>query len=224
MKKFVWSFWVGMVLVGIWSTAGHYFAPLPPPELLETGNIIPGREWFLEQLPLYKENWLITALHVVPSFLFMSLILLQLSPRIRKGNIAVHRWIGRLFVLSAISIAISGLLLGIIMPFGGAIETAGVVVMSIAFLYFLFMGVLRIRQRRVTEHRYWMLNMVALAFAPITMRMVITVVMLSTSYSGPTVFGPAMWIAMVINLFVLHRFILDKRPQHDVLQASAVSQ
>jgi hypothetical protein len=43
-QKLTISVFVFMVLAGLWSTAGHYLAPPPPAELLQTMTIAPGPE------------------------------------------------------------------------------------------------------------------------------------------------------------------------------------
>ncbi|MBD3670433.1 MAG: DUF2306 domain-containing protein [Gammaproteobacteria bacterium] len=211
MKKVYLSGFIFMVLLGLFATAGHYLAPRPTAEMLATMSVAPGVEWFTEQLPRYAQHPVMTALHIVPSFLFMLLILVQLSPRVRERALPTHRWLGRLFVLMSVVIGVSGLLLGIIMPFGGLFETVVIVVVGLAFLAVLAMGVIRIRQGRIAEHRYWMLHMVALAFVPVTMRILLNLGMFTTELSGPSLFGPTMLLGTVINLWVLHGFVLRGR-------------
>lgn len=200
-----------MVMAGLWATAGHYLVPRPTGQMLETMNIAPGPQWFLEQLPRYDRHAVIAALHVVPSFIFMLLILFQLSGRLRQRYLQVHRWTGRVFVVLGFVIGISGLMLGVIMPFGGAVESLAVFLIGIGFLYSLTMGVMRIRQGRIAEHRHWMLYMTAFGFAPITMRLLLGIGMYTTDFTGPALFGPTMLLGMLLNLWVLHRFVLGTR-------------
>lgn len=212
-NRIAFSLFVFMVLVGLWATAGHYLASRPSAEVLATVNVPPGPEWFLEQLPRYDQQVLLTALHVIPSFVFMLLLLLQLSGRLRQRYPQLHRWNGRLFVLLGFLIGCTGLILGIIMPFGGTVETLAVIIMGVAFLLALFMGLQRIRQGRITEHRYWMLHMIALGISPLTMRLLLGVAMYTTDFSGVQLFGPSMFLAMAINLFLLHAVVLKKHSQ-----------
>ena len=207
-RKLFISVFVIMVMSGLFATVGHYLTPRPTAQMLETMTIVPGPQWFLEQLPRYDRHAVIAALHVVPSFVFMLLILFQLSGRLRQRYLQVHRWTGRVFVVMSIVIGISGLMLGVIMPFGGAVETLVVSVIGIGFLYSLMMGVVRIRHGRIAEHRYWMLHMAALGFAPVTMRLLLGIGIYTTSFPGPALFGPTMLLGTIINLLLLHGLVL----------------
>lgn len=208
MNKLRLSILILLVLMGLWATAGHYLAPRPTAVMLQSQFIPPGPEWFLEQMPRYDSRPLLTALHVVPSFLFLSLLLAQLSPTLRRRRPRVHRWLGRGLVALGIPIGLSGLVMGVVMPFGGLPETAAIALFGSGFLFSLFMGVLRVRQRRWAEHRYWMLHMVALAFAPVTMRLLFVVSLYTTPWSPQTAFVATMLLSMVLNLWMLHYFIL----------------
>ena len=70
------------------------------------------------------------------------------------------------------------------------------------------MGWRRVLQGRIGQHRYWMLHMAAFGFTPITMRLLMMPTLYATDLSPQTVFGVTMLVAMVVNLAVLHGFIL----------------
>jgi uncharacterized membrane protein YozB (DUF420 family) len=175
-------------------------------------------------MPRYDRQALLAAVHIVPAFVFTLLILLQLSGRLRRRYPQLHRWNGRLFLILGFLIGVSGLVLGIVMPFGGRVETLAALLMGAGFLFSLVMGVWRIRQGRVAEHRYWMLTMSALGFAPLTMRLLLMVVMAVTDFTGPQLFGPTMLLGMIVNLWLLHRLVLTKHSRLRIQSALAVSQ
>jgi len=207
---------VFMVLAGLWATAGHYLAPRPSAEILASVMVTPGPEWFLEQLPRYDRQVLLSALHIVPSFVFMLLILLQLSGGLRQRYPWIHRWNGRLFVVLGFLIGVTGLILGIVMPFGGMVESLAVVLMGGGFLISLVMGLRRVRQGRIAEHRYWMLIMTALGFAPLTMRLLLGVAIYTTELGGPQLFGPTMFLGTLVNLWFVHRLLLQNNRQRGI--------
>ncbi|MGB5279902.1 MAG: DUF2306 domain-containing protein, partial [Arenicellales bacterium] len=155
---------LGLSIIGMWSVVSHY---MPVPELTSIDAFYPppGKEWFLQQLPRYDAYPITTALHVIPAFLFMLMVPLQLSSWLRKKNIKFHRWIGRTFVVLSLSIIFTGFTIGIIMPFGGNIEMIASFIIGTGCLISLIIGVIRIRQKRIAEHRKWMLRMLVFAFA-----------------------------------------------------------
>lgn len=198
------------VVMGLAATAGHYFAPRPTQEMLQQGFYPPGPEWFLEQIPRYDAHIWKTALHVVPAFAFVLLIVLQLSSRLRRKRPAVHRVIGRILFVFSVVMSLSGLVLGLTMPFGGIIESIAMVFYAGVFLFCLFRGIIYIRQKNIQAHRYWMLHMVALAFAPVTMRMLLGFAMYLSNMSGPEIFGPLMIVSPLVNVALLRLFVLKK--------------
>jgi len=195
----------GMILfslVGLWSALSHYL-PQPDTALVLQFNPPPGREWFLEQMPRYAARPGLTALHVIPAALFMLLAPFQLSQRIRNHHPQWHRVAGRALVAVSLFIGLSGIVIGIVMPFGGDFERMISVIIGILFLAALGLGVLRARQGRFIDHRRWMARMLAIGFVPVTMRgLMISGVML-LDLQAPAIFGPTMFMGLVINLVIV---------------------
>jgi uncharacterized membrane protein len=189
-------------LLGMWAALSHYLVHPDAAVVLQT-NPLPGKEWFLQQMPRYGARPSLTALHVVPAFLFMLLVPIQLSHAIRRRRPALHRWSGRALVAVSGFIALSGIVIGIIMPFGGSIETAATTLIGVLFLAALVPGVVRARQKRYTEHRRWMLRMVAIGFVPVTMRLLMMGAVAGLQLQAPAVFGPTMLLGLAINLAVV---------------------
>lgn len=205
-----------LVFIGLWATLGHYFAPRPDATMLETGFNPPGPVWFLEQLPRYGDHELITALHIWPSMLFMLMVLFQLSSRTRSRFPGLHRQMGRVIAGIVVIFSISGLLLGIVMPFGGGVESIATIIIAGLCLLFIILGILAIKKGKVIEHRYWMLHMVAIAFTPVTMRILLLFAMLITPYTGSDLFGPLMLLSLIINLVFLNKIILKYKERQMV--------
>lgn len=189
-------------LIGAWASVAHYL-PQPDAAFVLLHNPPPGKEWFLEQMPRFDARPALTALHVIPAALFMLLAPLQLSQRIRQRRPQWHRRAGRALVAVSLSIGLSGIVIGIVMPFGGAFERNVSVIIGVLFLYALGLGVLRVRQQRIAEHRRWMLRMLALGFVPVTMRGLMISGVMGLDLSAPAIFGPTMLLGLIINLAVV---------------------
>jgi len=93
------------------------------------------------------------ALHVIPSFLLMALLGLQLSGKMRYRFPRFHRYTGRIWLLAAILITLSGVYFALAMPFGGLAETEVTLFISAVFMFYFGMGVLEIRRKNITRHR-----------------------------------------------------------------------
>ena len=204
LKILVGSF----ILMGLWATLGHYIGPRPPAEAFVNQLIPPGPEWFLQQLPRYDDLPITTFLHIVPAFLFFILLGIQLIPSLRLIRPRLHRTTGRILILLAITYGIAGLILGLLIPFGGELEIFTTIVVAIAFFFCLYRGLQFARRRQFAPHRQWMLRMVALSFAPLTMRLIMMPLGFIEFIDIQAVFGPLMIISSVINLMVLEMWIL----------------
>jgi len=198
------------LFLGLIPTLGHYFAPRPgatsPP-----GQFLPvGKAWFLEQLPQYDLNPIITFLHLAPAFLFMLLLGFQLSTSFRVKHPRVHRHMGWVLSILAISIALSGFVIGIKFPFGGTSEMVTSTLVAIIFVYCLYKGIHFARQRNFSQHKLWMIRMVAVSFTPLTMRLL----MFPIGFFGITemqaIFGSLLIFSCVVNLAVLEIVILKR--------------
>jgi uncharacterized membrane protein len=207
-------------LVGMFSAVGHYL-PLPDPAFVEANNPMPGKEWFLEQMPRYAERPLVTALHVLPAFLFMLMVPFQLSGRIRNQYPALHRAMGYTFVTLSISIGLTGIAIGIIIPFGGLDEVIASTLIGTGFFISLAIGVSRARQKRIAEHWQWMSRMLAFAFAPVTMRGIMLSGVALLDLSAPAIFGWTMLMGLAVNLLAVELWFRHSRPGRIALQGSA---
>lgn len=209
VKKVVLGFvTVSFILLGVISAGSHYLAPRPSLEDIATKFTPPGPEWFLEQLPLYDTVPLTTFLHVIPAGLFMLFLGLQLSAGIRRRLPALHRVSGRFLVAIAVVFNVSGIVLSVTIPFAGPVEILSTLMINAMFFYFLFRGITAVKNGKINEHRRFMLRMVALSFAPLTLRLLMTMVSAIPGAHMPSLFVLLTVVSVVINLFVLERYIL----------------
>lgn len=199
-----------LFVVGLLASLGHYLAPIPSVEQIQQYNIKPGTDWYVEQMANYREFAATTGLHVMPAFFFILLSLFQLSAKLRQNYPAFHRWNGRLFMLLSLSISISGLALGLFMPFAGPVETLFVVIYASAFTYALWRGYQHIRRREVAQHRLWMLRMVALGYAPVTMRLIYVVMLQTMAVEAKDIFTPTMLAGAILNLIAIEWWMRRK--------------
>lgn len=215
------------ILLGLIATLGHYFAPRPVATASPIAFLPVGPEWFLEQLPRYDLLPITTFLHLAPAALFMVLLGFQLSKAFREKSPKQHRIAGYVLSALALTFTIAGFVLGLKIPFGGNIEVVTSSMVAIIFLYTLYKGVRYAREKNVTQHRIWMLRMVAVSFTPLTMRLIMIPAGFMQIVEMQSIFGSLMIISSVINLLILEKFILKKshkiNPQHNKLQTTGVS-
>jgi len=108
-------------------------------------------------------------LHAVGSAIALAVGPLLFSARLQARHLRWHRRLGKLYI---VSIAVGGGS-GIYLAFealGGVMSQAGFLALDILWLATTYLGYKRIRQKRIEQHREWMLRSYALTFAGVTMR------------------------------------------------------
>lgn len=215
------------ILLGLIATLGHYFAPRPDATATAIEFMPVGPAWFLEQLPRYEQLPITTFLHLTPAALFMLMLAFQLSKSFRLKRPQLHRIMGRILVILALTFTISGLILGMEIPFDDNIEVVTSTMVAIIFIYSLYKGIRYARAKNFTQHRLWMLRMVAISFTPLTMRLIMIPIGFMQVIEMQSIFGSLMIISSVINLIVLELFILKRtfkiKPQINKIQTTEVS-
>lgn len=155
---FVATVWVSAGLFGLYILA-FYATPLYAGNLEQWNNLLPG---------MYEKGSVVSTsgigLHFATGGIILMLGSIQLISSVRIRFPALHRWIGRVYVLSSLLAAIGGLV------FIAVKGTIGGTVMNIGFgLYGILMFISAIETyrhaaaRRLEKHRAWALRLYALA-------------------------------------------------------------
>ena len=152
-----------------------------------------------------------TALHVLPGLVWMLVVPLQFSG-LRRRSLRAHRALGRIALLCA-ACAAAGMLALLAMPYGtGNWELIPNLLFGSLFVISGALGFVRIRQKRVTEHREWMIRHVAVGMGIALMRPV-AVVAFQTGLVRGTVaqaqefFPHLFWIGFVVSGLVAEIWI-----------------
>jgi uncharacterized membrane protein YozB (DUF420 family) len=139
--------------------------------------------------------------HIAVATVALLTSIFQVWPWLRRTHPAVHRWGGRLYVVTTLVAGVLGL---IIVPFAPPSGRVGVTVATVLWLAFTVMGYVRIRQRRYADHRRFMLY----AFAMVMNNfwgsiIVLTILMLPWQVDGSHLGEVARWSGWIINLFLV---------------------
>lgn len=154
-----------------------------------------------------------TLAHVVPAAVFLLLAPLQFSRRIRTRHLRLHRWSGRLLVVIAIPIGLTGLFFGLVNPFGGPVEGVAIAVTGALFLFALARAVIAIRRRQIATHREWMIRVFAIALGVSVVRLVGLALVLSTGVRPAVWFAHSVWIGFLLTLTAAELWIHGTRPR-----------
>ncbi|WP_405019826.1 DUF2306 domain-containing protein [Kitasatospora sp. NBC_00070] len=163
-------------------------------------------ETFLpEQRATYLAHLVPLTLHVGGAVTALLLGPWQFLPRLRARRPAVHRFVGRVYLLGALATAVGGLLLvpnGLYPP----IAPAGFAGLAVAVLVTTGAAFGAIRCGRVAGHRVWMIRSYALVFTGVTFRLWL---MAGAAAGVPfeQAYTSGAWSAWLVNLLVAEHLI-----------------
>jgi hypothetical protein len=123
--------------------------------------------------PAFVEHALITRTHVVLGGVYLLWAPFQFVARIRNRYPAYHRRSGRALVGIGLVVGVTALFLGVVIAFGGNAERVVIAAFGGLYLLALVLGLVRIRQGRVAQHREWMIRAFAIGLSVATMRLIL---------------------------------------------------
>lgn len=202
--RILWTITVFLMLIGVAVVVRRSFALFAPS---------PASSNFPEAATMnagFASHRLLTILHITPGLLFILFAPLQFVRRLRNRNPKLHRWIGRVVLVSGLIIGSSALVMSPQMAIGGPNETAATMLFAIVFLFSLSKAYLHIRKGRILQHREWMIRAFAIGFAVATVRPIVGVFFATSRLTHLTprdFFGTAFWLGFTIQLMVAEIWI-----------------
>jgi len=162
---------------------------------------------------VFAPHPILTMVHILPGVLFVTLGPLQFNAKLRKRHPKWHRLSGRIFLIAALIIGLSGLIMSFAMPaIGGPLQAAATTVFSIYFLFALGKAFWHIRKREVPSHRHWMIRAFSIGIAVATIRPIVGLFFATSRLSGLTphqFFGMAFWIGFLLHAFLAEYWIRE---------------
>ncbi len=213
----VTSFFVGLLLlIGLFAIVQHY-------AVRPSDFVVDAEDGLATQFAQYEQHSSMEFLHLAPAFIFFSVIPFQFVGRIRANYPLVHRVLGRTCVVVGLISGMLGLIIAIVMPFGGVLETVLVLPFGIFFLFAITQGYLNARARRIVQHRAWMIRALAAALAISLQRVYLGLLMIDASMSDmPQMFNVAIVLGFctTIGLAELYvRYVPVRRPNTSTMVA-----
>jgi uncharacterized membrane protein len=157
---------------------------------------------------LLERSPLPLVLHLTGGSVALAVGAFQLSRRLRARQLALHRWLGRIYVVGVLIGGVGGLLLAFGSD-GGLVAHVGFGFLAVLWLTSTLIAYVHIRNRRVEQHRAWMLRSYALTFAAVTLRIWLP---LSQVAGIPILdaYQAIAWLCWVPNLLVVEWLVLRR--------------
>ena len=150
------------------------------------------------------------AIHVVGGVLALLVGPLQFLRRIRERRPALHRASGRMYVAGCLVGAPSGFVLAIGTT-AGPVAAWGFAIPALLWPLFTWFGIRAVLERRIDDHREWMLRSYAVTANAITLRLLLPASgQLGISFF--TAYPVIAWLGWIINLVAIEYYIRRTRP------------
>jgi len=130
----------------------------------------------------------------------------QLNGRLRARAIAVHRWMGRIYVAGVLAGGLGGLALARTSQ-EGVVTHIGFGLLAVLWLTCTIAGYLSIRRWDEPSHRAWMNRSYALTLAAVTLRIYLPLE-LALGMPFPAAYRVVSWLCWVPNLAVAEWVVL----------------
>ena len=133
---------------------------------------------------------------------------LQFIERIRTRWIQFHRWVGRIYVVSASLTAIGAVILTYRLPvFGTFTATVATLLFVTLFMLALVKGYLHARRWEIVQHREWMIRAFALGLSVSTLRVQLELLRWLFDLSFVEAWDTAIWLSFVVTLLIAETWI-----------------
>ena len=171
-----------------------------------------------------ETHYLMLSIHILFGSIALITCSLQVWPWLRKAHPKVHRISGRLYVFAGVLpsgvLAVVVSIMAVVSPAG----KIGNVILSVLWLATTALGLVAVRQRRIGDHRRWMIRSFALCWSIVVDRIWMVVIMMillpfQDGYYGgdidpliEDVAVASIWIGWIANLMIA-QWWLDRKPK-----------
>ncbi|MEM8889272.1 MAG: DUF2306 domain-containing protein [Bacteroidota bacterium] len=197
MSKKPSSGWLGPILLLLLGSLNILSGAFQLDSIFQ-GPAIPIEE---TESPHYHLTPFPIVVHIIVGILFNLLAPFQFAPAVLKKWPRYHKWMGRVLVVSALGVAVTGMWMNENFPvFGGFLKYSGVHLSAIGLILSLALAIRFILRRDVRRHKIWMMRAIALGLGPATQRLIIMPVFFAYGLPSEMAIGLLVWGGYLINL------------------------
>ena len=151
---------------------------------------------------------------------FVAMFALALGPwqfraALRQRRLRLHRTMGKIYVVAALSTGLTGLYMAV-HSFGGLTTHLGFGLLAAGVLVTTSIAYLRIRKRDTVAHREWMIRSFALIFAAVTLRILLPLLIAAYQGSFPPAYLWVSWLCWIPNVIWAEWYIRRTRARRQV--------
>ena len=157
----------------------------------------------------FGEHYALLLTHIIGGSVALLAGPWQFSRRLRKRNLSLHRWLGRIYLVAVAVGSVAG--------FGSALHSEGGVVTHFGFgilaVLWFFTGLIAYRYARagrIEKHRQWMIRNFSLSLAAVTLRQYLPFALFVMHWPFLRAYVSISWLCWVPNL-ILAEWIIRRR-------------
>ncbi|MGW6193407.1 DUF2306 domain-containing protein [Bacillus cereus] len=160
---------------------------------------------FLSKMGAFWYNMLF--IHIATSVVALVIGPFTLSTKFREKNISRHRMIGKIYMIGILIGGVSGLYLSFYAT-GGLVGKLGFGLLSVFWLTSAYKALNRVKNKKIQDHRNWMIRNYSLTFAAVTLRIWLPLfVLLFGLEHFELSYAVIAWLAWMPNLIIAELFI-----------------
>lgn len=149
-------------------------------------------------------------IHITTSIVALVIGPFTLSTKFRGKNINRHRIVGRIYMIGILLGGVSGLYLSFY-AMGGLVAKLGFGLLSVFWLTSAYQALNKVKNKKIQDHRNWMIRNYSLTFAAVTLRIWLPLFVLLFGLEQFEVsYTIIAWLAWVPNLIIAELFIRQK--------------
>lgn len=148
-------------------------------------------------------------IHIVFGGIALLIGWIQFNATFRNKNVLLHKRIGKLYVVSALLSALSGIYIGYYAT-GGILASIGFMSLGAAWFYATLMAFISIKNKNSIKHKKLMIYSYAFCFAAVTLRIWMPL-LIGISGDFNTVYTIAAWLCWIPNMIVAYFIIKSKK-------------
>ena len=152
--------------------------------------------------------------HILFSVFSLLAGLTQFSQYILTKHKKLHRVMGYMYVIDVICIAgPSGLIMACYAN-GTVVSKTSFVLLSILWIGFTTMAIIKVLQRNFIEHEKWMIRSYALTLSAISLRLIALILPKFAHLSAREEYALIAWLSWTVNLLIAESLIYFKKTNH----------
>ena len=159
-------------------------------------------EVYAIHLKTYENYPLVSKIHLIGGILFVLIMGLQFSDKIRTRYKRIHKILGTFFLIVSFSLIITGLKIGFTFPFAGTSEQIPMVLFSLMFIYYLYRSIDHLLKKDFYNHSRWMIRSCSLALSVATQRILVTSFSILKIGEHREIFVISIYLSIIINVIV----------------------